>query len=123
MQYPQWKQCPELWRELDEVQGIQWTKMLVERRREVLFQQLDLSGLEGWTKETQAATHILLAEYYDIFSLEPGELGCTDLAKHEIRAVDDKSFSVWFQRIPPPIVDEIWAHMKEMLKVGAICPS
>ena len=36
--------------ELDEVQGIQWTKISVERRREVLFQQLDLFGLEGWSK-------------------------------------------------------------------------
>ena len=32
---------------LDEIQGIQQTRMLVEWRRNVLFQQLDLSGLEG----------------------------------------------------------------------------
>ena len=54
---------------------------------EVLFQQLELSGLEGWSDKNQAATHALLAEYHDIFSLEPGELGCTDLVKHEIRVV------------------------------------
>ena len=29
----------------------------------------------------------------------------------------------WFQGIPPPMVDEVWAYMKEMLEVGAICPS
>ena len=57
--------------ELDEVQGIQQTKMSVERRREVLFQQLDLSGLKGWLEENQAAACTLLAEYHDIFSLEP----------------------------------------------------
>ena len=39
--------------ELDEVQGIQWTKMLVERRREVLFKQLDLSGRGGSRKIKQ----------------------------------------------------------------------
>ena len=61
MQCPQ-EVAPRTLEELDEVQGIQWTKMLVERRREVLFQQLDLSGLEGWSKENQAATCALLAE-------------------------------------------------------------
>ena len=65
----------------------------------------------------------LLAEYHDIFSLEPGELGCTNLAKHEIRVVDDEPFKEQFQRIPPLMVDKVWAHVKEMLEVGAICPS
>ena len=48
--------------ELDEVQSFQWTKMSVERRREVLFQQLDLSVLEGLSEENQVAAHVLLAE-------------------------------------------------------------
>ena len=65
---------------LDEVQGIQWTEMSVEWRREVLFQQLELSGLEGWSEGYQVGTDTLLAEYHNIFSLEPGELGCTNLA-------------------------------------------
>ena len=46
---PQVEVAPGTLEELDKVQGIQWTKMLGERR-EVLFQQLDLSGLEGWSK-------------------------------------------------------------------------
>ena len=108
---------------LDETQGIQWTKMSVERRKEVLLQQLDLSGLEGWSEANQVATWALLAEYNDIFSLGPGELGCTDLAKHEIRVVDDEPFKDQFQRIPPPMVDEVHTHVKEMLEAGTICPS
>ena len=44
-----------------------------------------------------------------------------DLVKHEIRVVDDEPFKERFQRIPPPMVDEVHAHMKEMLEVGAIC--
>ena len=48
----------------------------------------------GWSKENQVAAHVLLAEYHDIFSLEPGELGCTDLVRHEIRVVDDEPFNV-----------------------------
>ena len=77
--------APRTLEKLDEMQGIQQTRMSVEWRREVLFQQLDLPGLEGWSKENQVAPHVLLAEYHDIFSLKPGELGCTDLAKHEIK--------------------------------------
>ena len=85
---------------LDEMQGIQQTKISAEWRKDILFQQLDLSGLEGWSEGNQAAAHALLAEYHDIFSLEPGELGCTDLAKHKIRVVDDEPFKQQFQRIP-----------------------
>ena len=88
--------APRTLEELDEVQGMQQTKMSVERRREVLLQQLDLSGLEWWFEANQVAVHTLLAMYHDIFSLEPGELGCTDLAKHEVRVVDDEPLKEWF---------------------------
>ena len=74
---------------LDEMQGV---KMLTGQRMEALFQHLDLSRLEEWSAKNQAAACILLAEYHDIFSLEPGELGCTALAKHEIKVIDDESF-------------------------------
>ena len=76
-------------------------------------QQLDLSGLEEWSRENYASMHALLTKYHEIFSLEPGELSCTDLAKHEIRVVDDEPFKERFQRIPPPMVEEVTAHVKE----------
>ena len=72
-----------------------------------LLQQLDSADLDGWSEASQAITCALLADYHDIFSLEPEELGCTNLAKHEIRIVDDEPFKEWFQRIPPPMVDEV----------------
>ena len=119
--------APETLEKLDGIQCIQWIRMSVEQRKEMLFQQLDLFGLDRWSDGNQAAAQALLAEYYDIFSLEPGELGCMDLAKHEIRVVDDKPFKKRFQRIPFLIVDEVHgevhAHVKEMLEVGTISPS
>ena len=108
---------------LDEIQGIQQTRMSVEWRKEMIFQQLESSGLEGWSDKNQAAAPALLAEYHDIFSLEPGELGCTDLAKLEIRVIDDEPFKERFQRIPLPMVSEVHAHVKKMLEVSAIHPS
>ena len=86
----------------------------------MLFQQLDLSGLDGWSDRNQAAAWVLSAEYHDIFSLEPGELSCIDVAKHEIRFFDDQPFKERFQRIPPLMVDELCAHKKEMLYVVTI---
>ena len=41
------------------------------------------------------------------------------LAKHDIRVVDDEPFKERFQR--KPMVDEVHAHMKEMLEAGTIC--
>ena len=73
---PQVEVAPRTLEKLDEMQGIQWTRMLVEWRREIFFQQLDLSGLEGWSDKNQVAAHALLDEYHNIFSLEPGKLGC-----------------------------------------------
>ena len=105
---------------LDEMLGIQQTRMSVKQRKEMLFQQLDLSGLEGWSDKNQVDIQVLQAQYHDIFSLEPGKLGCTDLIKHEFRVVDDEPFKERFRRIPPPMVDEVHAHMKEMLEVGTI---
>ena len=105
------------------IQGSQQIRMSVEWRKETLLHQLDLSGLEKWSEENQAAAQALFAEYPDIFSLEPGELGCTDLAKHEIRVTDDEPLKERFQRILPPKVEEVHTHVKEMLEVGAICPS
>ena len=114
---------PRTLEELDMVQGIQQTKMSVERRREVIFQELDSSGLEGWSEANQVASHALLTEYHDIFSSEPRELGCTDLAKHETRVVDDKPFKEHFWGIPLTMVYKVYAYMKEMLEAGAIHPS
>ena len=115
--------APGTLEKLDEIQGIQQNRISVEWRKEMLFQQLELSGLEGWSDKNQAAAQVLLALYHDIFSLEPGELGCSVLAKHEILVIDDEPFKERFQRIPPPMVDEVCAHMKEMMEMGAICPS
>ena len=94
--------------------------MSIGHKKEMLLQQLDLSGLEGWSGTNHASTHALLTEYLDIFSLEHGELGCTGLVKHEIRVVDDEPFKDRFQRIPPLMEEEVRAHMKELLEAGTI---
>ena len=119
---PPVKVMPATLEKLDEMKGIQQTRMCIEHRKEMLLQQVDLSGLEGWSGINCMSTHTPLTEHHNIFLLEPEELGCMGLAKHEIRVVDDETFKERFQRIPHPMEEDVRAHMKEMLEVGAICP-
>ena len=105
------------------MQGAPQTKMLAKMRKKMLLQQLDLYGLGEWSTKNQAVACALLEEYHDIFSLDPGELDCTNLAKHEIRVVDDEPFKERFWRIPLPMVKEAQAHVKERLETDAIWPS
>ena len=74
---------------LDEAQGIQTPKMTTEQRQKKLFEKLDLSNLGSWLPELVDSTHLLLAEYHDIFSLESCELSCTHSTKHVIKVTDD----------------------------------
>ena len=85
-----------------------------------LFKELDLSGLNLWPLELAVASHQLLAEYHDVFSLEPMELGCTHSTEHTIKVTDNTPFKEWFRWIPPPLVEEVWSHLREMLESGTI---
>ena len=71
-------------------------------RQGKLFEELDLSGLNLWPPELAEATHCLLVEYHDVFSLEPMELDCTHSTEHTIKVTDDTPFKEQFKQIPHP---------------------
>ena len=98
-------------------------KLTVRQRRGKLFDKLDLSGLDSWAPELADAAWQLLAEYHDVFSLDPVELGCTHSTEHTITVTDDTPFKERFRQIPPPMVEEVRNHLREMLESGAIRPS
>ena len=105
------KVTPDTLKKLDEIQDIQWTKMMVELMKKLLFQQLDLY----WPAQA------LLAEYHNIFSPTSGELGC-------MYSTWDQGCWQWpfkesFWRISPPMVDAVHAHVNKMSEAGAIHPS
>ena len=54
--------------------------------------------------------------YHGIFSLGPGELGCIDQVKHEVKVIDNEPFKERFWRIPQPMVDEVHVHVKDILE-------
>ena len=98
-------------------------RLTVRQRHGKLFNKLDLSSLSLWTLELADAACQLLAEYHDVFSLDPAELGCTHFMENIIKVTDDTAFKEWFRWIPPPLVEEVRNHLKEMLESGAIRPS
>ena len=67
-------------------------KLTVKQRQEKLLEELALSGLESWSPNLVASACSLLAEYHDVFSLEPSELGCTHSTEHVIKVTDDTPF-------------------------------
>ena len=70
-------------------QGQQIPKLTVKQRQEKLFEEQDLIRLEFWPPELAAIVQSFLAEYHDIFSLEPSKHGCTHPTKHVIKVTDD----------------------------------
>ena len=98
-------------------------RLTVRQRHGKLFNELDLSSLDSRTPELVDAPCQLLAKYHNVFSLDPAELGCTHSTEHIIKVTDDTHFKEWFRGIPPPLVEEVRNHLKEMLESGAIRPS
>ena len=96
---------------------------MIRQRRGRLFDKLDLSSLDLWAPELANKACWPLAEYHDIFLLDPVELGCTHTMEHSIKVTDDTPFKEQFRWIPPPMVEEVRNHLREMLESGAIRPS
>ena len=65
---------------------------MVRQRCGRLFNELDLSGLNSWAPKLADAPRQLLAEYHDVFSSDPAELGCTHSTEHTIKVTDDTPF-------------------------------
>ena len=83
--------------------------------------KLNLDGLSEWSPHNAAIARELLFSYHDIFALEPNEeLGCTSAIKHEIHINDDEPFKEHFRCIPPPLLEEVHASLRDMLDAGTI---
>ena len=94
------------------LQTQRWAKeghagLTVEERRKILFEKLELSGLEFWTEENQEKALNLLAKYHDIFTLEDGDMECTEAAEHKIEVTDLKPFKESPRNIPSGLLEEV----------------
>ena len=97
--------------------------MSVAVRQEKLLEKLNLDGLALWSPENAAVVRELVLAYHDVFALESNELGCTSAIEHEICIENSEPFKERFQRIPPPLLEEVHTSLRDMLEAGAIHPS
>ena len=67
---------PDILPDRDEMcQGQQTSKLTIRQRCGKLFDELDPSDLDQWAPKMVDKACQLLAEYHDVFSLDPAELG------------------------------------------------
>ena len=85
-----------------------------------VLEKLDLSGMKDWPLYLQAKAKALLVSYSDIFSKDKLDLRTTNLTKHDIKLTDYTPFKAKYRRIPPHLYEEVRAHLKEMIDLGAI---
>ena len=117
---------PEFIRKLDKLEPGQEPsqKMTIEDRQKLLLELLQKDGrldkLKTWPLELALQFERMLMEHHNIFSLERNEIGCTNAAEHVIELLDTEPFKERFRRIAPPLVEEVWEHLQEMLDGGAI---
>ena len=97
--------------------------MPVAACQEKLLKKLNLNGLGNWSPRNAAMARELVLTYHDIFALDSNELGCTSAIEHEIHIDDSKPFKEQFWCIPPPLLEEVHASLRDMLEAGVIHPS
>ena len=116
----------EVLKKLEEIDTQEGNKVLTLTRPErvqKLMEDLDLQGLDSHDGEVRRQAYELFEEYQDIFALEPGEIGCCDLAEHRIRLNKDEPFKERYRPINPRHQEEVRDHIQKMLRAGAIKPS
>ena len=97
--------------------------MSVQEQQKRLMDKLNLDSLSEWFPRNAAIARELLLSYHDTFVLKADELGCTSAIEHEIRLNDDEPFKECFRCIPPPLLEEVCASLRDMLEAGTIQPS
>ena len=86
---PELSEDEQFLRGADESQDSYTPRLTIRQIHGKLFDELDLNGLDSWIPELVDVACWLLAEYHDVFSLYPAELGCTHSMEHMIKVTDD----------------------------------
>ena len=97
--------------------------MTVAAWQEKLLEKLNLDGLCNWPPRNAAATGELILAFHDIFALNRNKLECMSAIEDEIHINNSEPFKEWFRNIPPPLLDEGCASLRDTLDVGVICHS
>ena len=116
---------PELSLEMEAALGmeVQPEPMSVNACQEKLLEKLNLDRLRNWSPRNAAAAREPVLPYHNIFALDSNKLGCTSAIEHEICIDDSEPFKEQSWHIPPPLLEEVCASLRDMLEAGVICPS
>ena len=87
-----------------------------------LLDEIDLTGLEEWSRDEQKEAWELITEHASIFAMSDRDVGKSSLVKHSIRLTNNTPFKECYWQIPPNIYKAVRGHLKEMLDIGAIWP-
>ena len=85
-----------------------------------ILDQLNLEGLNSWTREQQQSARDLLVDSADVFAKSDLDLGKCNIIKHAIKITDPQPFKEHYRRIPPHLYEEVKAHLQEMVEVGQL---
>ena len=115
----------ELSPEMEAVLGTETMRvpMSVTAQHEKLLEKLNLDGLSNWTPQNAAVAKELVLAFHDIFALDGNELSCMSAIEDEICINDSEPFKERFRSIPPPLLEEVHASLRDMLDAGVICPT
>ena len=100
-----------------------YPSLSVAEQQGKLLEKLNLDGLSNWTPRNTTAVQELVLTFHDVFALDANELGCTSTVEHEIQITNGEPFKEQFRYIPPPLLEEVHALIRDMLDMGAIHPS
>lgn len=83
-----------------------------------LFNEVTIETTLTQDQDTQIRN--LLLKHQDIFSKSDTDIGHCKLMKHRIDLINDTPFKQRHRRIPPAMVDEVRAHLEQLLSSGVI---
>jgi hypothetical protein len=95
----------------------------LKRRQEALIESLDIDKDNILTPEQREQLKTLLQKHKDLFSTSDTDIGTCTKTKHRINLHDETPFKMRHRRIPPNMVEEVRAHLEQLLSCGIITPS
>ena len=87
-----------------------------------LSMPVDLTDFPG-TEEQRHLAHSLFQNHADVFASSDDDLGCTGAIQHRIITMDEVPVTMPYRRIPPTQLEEVKAHLQQLLRTGAIAES
>ena len=85
-----------------------------------VLEALDLQGLREWPTPEQEQARELLFKWEHLFACSNLDLSKTALVKHKIEVMEQTPFMELYWHIPLHMYNDVWAHIQEMLDIGAI---